>query len=259
MKHLHEFPIPPPWRKLLIDDESWVFRNDITGEELKHHPLEKIMQLINGSIMEGDSTVIDISRSYIHESPEIETLVNMNEFRCQWQESGGVGNNTLPYGVLIRYFDEDGHVEISFDGMDGAWAYSYLESMYGPVDRYDLFLGGHVKLFGRKLTIFSANGEACEWIDNEGSEMKKYIEWLQNKIEGVGVIPVVKKCPPIPIRHVNRSCEASGRINLRKLQIEVAKLREQMCDLGLAHALKLYKSKRKTGLFHSLTALSSTI
>lgn len=278
MTKLSEFPVPPPWRIVLsTDDDNPLYINEITGQEISYHPLEKIMnQLTVSSELEGD-TCTDIGKSsYISESPEVELSQNDNvdknvcltsvekssstyvEFRCQWQESSRVGN-VLPYGVLIRYFEFDSHVEISFDGMDGAWAYSYLESMYGPVDRYDLFLGGHVKLFGRNLTIFSANSEVCHWIDNEGNEMKKYIEWLQDKIECVGVVPVIKKCPPIPIRHVNRSCEASGRVNLRKLQIDVAKLREQICDLGLAHVLKLYKAKRKAGLFHTSVFFSSTI
>jgi hypothetical protein len=75
-------------------------------------------------------------------------------------------------------------------------------------------------------------------IDNMEKKMKKKRAYLQEKIEMLGVIPVVKRVTQDRVRNITRSSSKTGHGNLRQLQNEVLKLSEQMGDLGLAHLIK---------------------
>ena len=90
----------------------------------------------------------------------------------QWQEKN-VQGDTLRYNLFLRYFNHDGHFEIKFDTIVGVWAYSYLEGSYGPISKYDLFIGAKIKLFGRSLTIQNASASFCKWIDDMAIQMKE--------------------------------------------------------------------------------------
>ena len=87
---------------------------------------------------------------------------NYRDFRCQWKESGLFGIQA--YGMIIRFFT-DGSTQVKFDGVDAEWIFTVLDGPYGPVDKYDLFIGAKVKVFGRHLTISSANVSVCHEID----------------------------------------------------------------------------------------------
>ena len=157
------------------------------------------------------------------------------DFRCVWRESGFFGTNS--YGLVIRYLLESGISLVKFDGIEGEWKLSVIEGPHGPLDRNDLFIGGRLKLFGRSLTISTANASACHWIDVEGKRLQNTIKWLQTKIENVGAIPIIRREVPAMTRHIQRSSKAEGHQNLRKLKIEIAKLGEQLAHLGLSRLL----------------------
>ena len=94
-----------------------------------------------------------------------------------------------------------------------------------------------MKLFGRHLTISSANTSTCHWIENEGKKLEKKIKWLQEKIETLGTTPVIKRITPGVVRDISRSANAAGHTNLRKLKVNVSKLGNQLAELGLSHYL----------------------
>ncbi len=163
------------------------------------------------------------------------------DFRCFWKETGLFG--TSSHEVIIRYFLQDGSTRVKFEGVTGEWLLTVLEGPYGPVDRYDLFIGAKIKLFGRSLTIAAANASVCHWIDVRGKELKKLVMWFQNKIETVGAIPVIRRIAPTVTRYIVRSNKAEGHQNLRKLKIDIAKLGEQLADLGLGYLIDLESIK----------------
>lgn len=92
--------------------------------------------------------------------------------------------------------------QIIFDGVDGEWLFTVLEGPYGPIDRYDLFIGAKIKIFGRHLTISSANASVCHWIDQQGRKLEKKITWIQEKIEKVGAVPIIRREAP-KVKHYN--------------------------------------------------------
>ena len=92
-------------------------------------------------------------------------------------------------------------------------------------------------MFGRYLTISTANATVCHWIDVEGKRLQNSIKWLQTKIENVGAVPVIRREIPTMSRHIQRSSRAEGHQNLRKFKTQIAKLGEQLCHLGLSHLL----------------------
>lgn len=136
--------------------------------------------------------------------------------------------------MIIRCYD-DMSTQIKFDGVEGEWLFTTLEGPYGPVDRYDLFIGAKIKVFGRHLTISSANATVCHWIDQQSKKLEHKIKWLQEKIEKVGSVPIIRRDAPKVMRHITRSEKAAGYQNLRKLKIDLAKLGEQLSELGLSH------------------------
>ena len=158
------------------------------------------------------------------------------DFRCQWRESGLMGE-TNSYGLRLRYYN-DGKTGVKIDGVEGEWTMTQMDGQYGPIDRYDLFVGGKVKVFGRWLTITSASASVCHGITVKAKRMKKMIAKMQERVEGLGSVPIVRRSVPSTTRHIVRSAQPEGHENLRKLLIDVTKLSEQLCDLGMASAVK---------------------
>lgn len=249
---LELLPPPPPWRKQARTeaDESagapvlYMYINDLTGEQSDTHPLLAHLQKEKGGDDQredrdegkdrgGDEATSGLNEERTEEFSGGEHL----DFRCEWKEIGLKGN-IMSYGITLKYFVEDKHFELVFDGVDATWKYSKLDGKYGPVDKYDLFIGSQISLFGRHLSISSTNSDICRMIDNMEKKMKKKRAYLQEKIEMLGVIPVVKRVTQDRVRNITRSSSKTGHGNLRQLQNEVLKLSEQMGDLGLAHLIK---------------------
>ena len=168
-----------------------------------------------------------------------------SDFRCIWKELGLFGD-TKAYGLVIRYF-EDGQTIIKFDGLDGKWHYSQLEGQYGPIERYDLFIGARVKVFGRHLTVSATSASTCHWIDIEGKKLQKHQEWLQAKIESVGAVPLVRRQPPTAIKHIVRASKSAGNTDLRRLANENARLSEQIANLGLGSSVPMVEKGSALG------------
>ena len=162
--------------------------------------------------------------------------VPFTDFRCQWKESSLFGDCNS-YGLRIRHFD-DQRTMVKIDGVDGEWTLTKLEGQYGPVDKYDLFVGGKVKVFGRWLTITSASASVCHGITVEAKRIAKMIAIMQSKVESVGSVPIIRRSVPTQVRHIVRSAQPEGHENLRKLLIDATKLSEQLCNLGLSHTVK---------------------
>jgi hypothetical protein len=141
------------------------------------------------------------------------------------------------YSMRLRYFD-DQRTYVKIDGIEGDWELTVLEGPYGPVDKYDLYIGGVVKVFGRHLTIASANASICHGIELRARKMKKQMAFMQERIENLGAVPIIRREPPTVMRHIQRSAKAEGHVDTRKLLIDVTKLAEQLCDLGLTHVVK---------------------
>jgi len=153
------------------------------------------------------------------------------DFRCLWKELGLFGN-VNSYGLTLRYF-EDGSTVVRFDGLDGQWVFSQLEGTHGPIERYDLFVGAKIRVFGRHLTISSTSASTCQWIDEEGKRLQKRQDWLQSKIESVGAVPVVRRNEPIGVKCNFTKKANSGNADLRRLHGENAKLAAQLAELGM--------------------------
>lgn len=113
----------------------------------------------------------------------------------------------------------------------------YINSPYGLVDKYDLFITSKVKILGRKITLTMTNASTCQNIKKESVNLLKRQNWLQEKLESIGATPIVKRQPP-KVSSVARSCKMEGQINLRRIYIDNIKLSEQMIDAGLGHFLK---------------------
>ena len=159
------------------------------------------------------------------------------DFRCDWKEKSlfdEVGKDI--YGLTIRFFVDDDRTMVKFDG-EGAWRDHIVEGQYGPIERCDLFMDSKVRIFGRALTVTSTAASTCHWIYNEGVQLKKRQDWLQQKIESGGAVPVVKRLPPVAIKG-SRPIKSEGQTNLRRLHVENIKLSEQLIKLGLGHFLK---------------------
>jgi hypothetical protein len=155
------------------------------------------------------------------------------DFRCMWKELNLMGE-TNAYGLIIRYYP-DGQTVIKFDGVEGMWHLSQLTGPYGPLDRYDLFVGSKVTVFGRHMSIASCSASACRWIEDEAVRLSKQQEWLQQRVESVGAVPVVQRAPPEgPLQHQGRSSKPAGSDNLRMKAVNNAKLAEQLANLGMA-------------------------
>ena len=288
-------PVPPPWRA--SDDES-TYVNDITGETINEHPLQRAlaqkvtedtMALIPAGVGPETKNEVDIiaplsnknapnGRPFLEidnkesNTTQLAPLDNnaaaqklatkaargkYTDYRCMWKEVGLFGD-TNSYGLTLRYF-EDGSTEIKFDGVDGMWVSTQLEGHYGPIERIDLFIGAKIKVFGRHLSINSTGASATQWIEEEGKRLSKQQNWLQERVESVGKVPVVRRPPPVgPLQFSGRSNKPAGSDNLRMLTMENAKLSEQLATLGLSHCVapSFYTKEHK---LHSLDSRTGTL
>jgi len=240
---LSQIPLPPPWRR---SPETGFYVNEITGQSTPEHPAEGFLRLRQqqGSPREpeeedgdgdgpgrpwGGELVTTTQPSQQHQQRKLKSW----DFRCLWKELGLFGN-VNSYGLTLRYF-EDGTTEVRFDGLDGQWVFSQLEGTHGPIERYDLFVGAKIRVFGRHLTISSTSASTCQWIDDEGKRLLKRQDFLQQKIESVGAVPVVRRNEPIGIK-CHFAKRPSGGADLRRIYMENAKLTEQLAGLGMAGA-----------------------
>lgn len=232
-------PLPPPWRLLA----SGQYVNDITGEESNAHPFLRHIADKSAAPEEEDGESGTPGRPYLGAdtvavaSPSTAGTGKQNklkhwDFRCTWKELGLFGN-VNSYGLTVRYY-EDGQTVVNFDGLDGRWHFSQLDGPHGPLDRYDLFVGAKIHVFGRHLTIAATSASTCQWIDEEGKRLLKRQDWLQSKIESVGAVPVVRRPTPTGIKgHFGKKAN-SGNADLRRISNDNKKLGEQLAGLGMA-------------------------
>lgn len=253
---LELFPPPPPWRKETNAATNEVlYINDVTGEKTEIHPLQEHFDRKNpaqnqtndddqdpeqASLSSNgcDNSFVD-SRSDVPGEDKVEEFCGGEhyDFRCEWKELGLMGN-ILSYGLTLKYFLEDKHFELVFDGVDAVWKYSKMDGKYGPIDKYDLFIGSKITFFGRHLSISSTTSDICRVIDKTEKKMKAKRAYLQDKIEMIGANPVVRRDSQDRIRNITRSTSKTGHGNLRQLKNECLKLAEQMGELGLTHLIK---------------------
>ena len=164
------FPLPPPWINSINENGEVEFYNHRTGEISSIHPFEayKKKYSMKSSSTEAtpstdaeaapsvdtetvkngiqSSKILDLSlngATIRNKNNKSKSINNFVDFRCQWKESGLHGNINS-YGLILRYF-EDQSTQIKFDGVEGEWLLTALEGPYGPMDRYDLFIGAKVK------------------------------------------------------------------------------------------------------------------
>lgn len=198
---------------------------------------EKQNEIINKTSTINEE-IGDLNNPLNQESSVLQHKSNKyNDFHCHWKELGLFGD-TNTYGLTIRYNIEDGSSIVKFDGVDAKWHMNALEGPYGPIERWDLFIGAKVRIFGRHLTITSANATVCHWNDVQAKKLQKKQEWLRQKIESVGAVPIVRRQVPVCIKHIVRASKAEGRSDLRRLYNENAKLYEQLAKLGLSYTLE---------------------
>lgn len=232
-------PLPPPWRLLA----SGQYANEITGEESNAHPFLRLIAGDNKSAApeEEDGQSGTPGRPYLGSDTVAVAPASAAgkpqklkhwDFRCTWKELGLFGN-VNSYGLTVRYY-EDGQTVVNFDGLDGRWHFSQLDGPHGPLDRYDLFVGAKIQIFGRHLTIAATNASTCQWIDEEGRRLLKRQDWLQSKIESVGAVPVVRRPTPTGIKGNFGKKANSGNADLRRISNDNKKLGEQLAGLGMA-------------------------
>jgi hypothetical protein len=158
------------------------------------------------------------------------------EYHCQWNERDLFGKVNL-YGLSLRFYEEGGgRTLIKFDGLVGEWVFSTLQGNYGPIDQHDLYIGAKITVFGRHLTISSASGSAMRWIEKEKRRLEKHQDYFREKIATVGKVPCVKGKDATCIRHITRD-KPPGQVDLRRLQLDTARLGEQIASLGLSSQL----------------------
>ena len=236
--------LPPPWRKT-----SEGYLNEITGALSPDHPFQRYVQGNAQQVSqpeEEDGAAGTPGRPYLAEKIQVAAMgadiggsssssrpqkLRHWDFRCMWKELGLFGN-VNSYGLTIRYY-EDGQTVVNFDGLDGRWHFSQLDGPHGPLDRYDLFVGAKIRIFGRHLTIAATSASTCQWIDEEGKRLLKRQDWLQSKIESVGAVPAVRRPTPTGIKgHFGKKAN-SGNADLRRISEQNKKLAEQLACLGM--------------------------
>jgi hypothetical protein len=137
------------------------------------------------------------------------------------------------YGLTIRFL-ADNSTLVRFDGIDASWTFTALKGPYGVLEKYDLFVGSKISLFGRHLTISSANGAACRWIRQEKTRLEKQQAEFRRRIESVGQTPCVRKREKETAQSIARTLKGDEYTNLRFLLKDSARLGEQLAKLGLA-------------------------
>lgn len=259
-------PIPPPWR---LEGRTYV--NDMTNERSQKHPLailfpdekqttslsddkhsdvydedERILARIDAGLSPESPVDVSIRSSSVESSNTSSSSFSSKkdrgrfvDFRCLWKEVALFGSINA-YGVLIRYY-ENKSVDIQFDGVDGNWKCSHLEGPYGCIERHDLIIGAKIKIFGRHLSITSANASVCHDIEEEARRLLKRIEFMQKKIESISCIPVVRRSETgasVTVGMGRGGGKPEGHSNLRFLCNDNCKLADQLSRLGLSHFVK---------------------
>lgn len=160
------------------------------------------------------------------------------EYHCSWKERDAFGQTSM-YGLSLKFNPVDGSCLIKFDGiLDGQWSYTSMKGPYGPIEMHDLTVGSTIEVFGRRLTISSANSTAVKWINREAKRLNKIQDEFRRKIESVGQKPCIPaKAESGTVQHITRDNKVSGHINLRKILNENARLGEQISHLGMAQVL----------------------
>lgn len=165
---------------------------------------------------------------YLHESSK-----NVKyDYHCQWNERDLSGKVSL-FGLSIRFHEASGETSVRFDGINGEWSFVSLKGPYGCLDRYDLFIGAKIEVFGRHLTISSANATACKWNEQESQRLMKQQEQFRKKIESIGDVPHIRRRTLNSTGHIQRGVANYGKHNLRMILKDNAKLGEQLYQLGL--------------------------
>lgn len=156
------------------------------------------------------------------------------EYHCQWKERNIFGHTSI-YGLTLRFNPDDGSTLVKFDGVrEGEWTFTSLQGPCGVLEMHDLFIGAKIEVFGRHLTISTANGPAARWIHSESKRLMKMQNAFRARIESVGHKPVVPKPEIQAVKNIMRDTKTSSMANLRKMSMDCAKLGEQVAQLGLA-------------------------
>lgn len=237
-----------------------MYVNDVTGERTSSHPLEAFLKYRQAEPLEAtfqpDNEPYEDGKeqelAYYDEGQPLQDTADPAyqeetkgpeksdkeakhkafDFHCQWSERDIFGKVTL-YGLTLRVLGA--RTCIKFDGMDGQWEYIALKGPFGSLELHDLFIGAKVSVFGRHLTISSANLAACEWIDKERRRLGKQADEFRRRIESVGHVPVVRKVDVQSVKHIMRDSKTKGQVNLRNILKDNAKLGEQLASLGMAN------------------------
>eukprot|EP01038_Epipyxis_sp_PR26KG_P006263 gene6263-8624_t len=178
---------------------------------------------------------LDLSIHNASNNPQ-STIKYEFEYYCKWSERDAEGK-ALIYGLTISYTDNEETQQktmIKFDGVQGEWIYSALKGPYGAITKHDLFIGAKLKIFGRNISICAMNRKAQAWVEKEIKKLEKKKLLFQNKIESVGLNPVIRKREVEVTRNITREQKP---VDLRKLLNDIAKLGDQLLSLGLAQQI----------------------
>lgn len=256
------YDLLPPFIRAVERKGSTVYLNDITGDFNSSHPLDRykamVVQTEDSSSPNGDAdddAQIEESHPVSDEHsphlldfeplsdsfPKAETPTTTKseaeqllEYHCQWKERNAFGQMSM-YGLTLRFDLSNGTTSVRFDGVANSdWTFTALKGPYGALEPHDLYVGAKVQVFGRHLTISTANSAAVRWIEREAKRLNNLQAKFRKRIESVGQKPIVIAPKPEVVRHVERENKKAGQINMRKLLTDVSKLGEQLANLGLA-------------------------
>lgn len=225
-------PLPPPWRRVRIipnkSDESLIhFVNDVTNEISDNHPFSKYISDQKNESNEGSDQSV-LSKNI---KPQV-GLQKYPEFRCTWKGRDLIDDKGV-FGLTIRYQHQDQLLFVRFDGTDYNWSPALMECCYGPITRYDLFVGSKIKVNGRNFVIISASCEACQSIEESYKELSRDQEVMCSRILKFGMLPVVRRADA---SRGSAAMEDSsgGRRDLRRIYRENARLKEQLLSAGIS-------------------------
>lgn len=253
------YDLLPPFIRAVERKGSTVYLNDITGDFNSRHPLDRYKSMVAKveSSPKDDAEDVQIEESHpvsdeqsprlldfepLSDSiPKAETPATpkteadqLLEYHCQWKERNAFGQMSM-YGLTLRFDLSNGTTSVRFDGVvNSDWTFTALKGPYGALEPHDLYVGAKVQVFGRHLTISTANSTAVRWIEREAKRLNNLQAKFRKRIESVGQKPIVIAPKPEVVRHVERENKKAGQINLRKLLSDVSKLGEQLANLGLA-------------------------
>jgi hypothetical protein len=265
-----ELILPPHWHKR---GDGNGYYNDLTNETSDSNPINKFFQFRSKYFTDSEenthlppeykyannsNTVSAPSPHYIPFSSDHDEISNVSgdfqelerttdntvvieckgksyDYKCQWNERDCNGKVSL-YGLTVRFY-EDNSTLIKFDGIDGEWVYSALQGTHGPITHHDLFIGARLVIFGRHLTVSSANAASIRWSEKEFKRLNQQQEAFRKRILSVGHIPCSRLKEPDTVRHITRNEKSAANHDLRKVLIETGKLGEQLVALGLAPAM----------------------